>query len=116
MKISLKTDWKSEIKRRAKFYSVEVKNKIIIDKTFNKFHIEEKLSWTTKFTFLSFYCFVVWKKSSDNKKNRVIIKIRGWNVVTLLKVYFISLQIDIIQFVNDCKVIFVIDCVEIFYQ
>lgn len=68
MKISLKIDWKSKIKEKAKFYSIEVQNKVIIDETFDKFHVEEKLLWTTEFTFLNFSCFVIWRELFDNIK------------------------------------------------
>ena len=44
MRISLKTNWEFKIKEKVKMYSVEVKNKEIIDKTFNKLHDEKKLS------------------------------------------------------------------------
>ena len=36
--------------------------------------------------------------------------------MTLSNVYFISLQIDIIQIVNDCQFISLINCAEFFYQ
>ena len=38
------------------------------------------------------------------------------NTITLSDVYFISLQIDIIQVVDECQFISIIDCAEFFYQ
>ena len=116
MRIFLKTNWKFKIKEKIKMYSVEIKNKEIIDKTFNKLHDEKKLSWITDFTSFSFSCFVVWKNSFDQKKKRVVVNIRSLNTVTLSDVYFISLQIDIIQVVSECQFISIIDCAEFFYQ
>ena len=103
-------------KKKVKMYFVEIKNKKIIDKTFNKLHDEKKLSWTTDFTSFNFSCFVVWKNSFDQKKRRVVVNIRSLNTITLWNVYFISLQIDIIQIVNESQFISIIDCVEFFYQ
>ena len=45
-----------------------------------------------------------------------MINIRSLNTVTLSNVYLISLQTNIIQIVNDCQFISVIDCAEFFYQ
>ena len=44
------------------------------------------------------------------------MNIRSLNTVTLSDVYFISLQIDIIQVVSECQFISIIDCAEFFYQ
>ena len=70
----------------------------------------------TEFTSFSFLCFVVWRESTDNRKDRMIMNIRSLNAIILSNVYFISLQTDIIQVVSDCNFIFVIDCAEFFYQ
>ena len=56
------------------------------------------------------------KKFARSKKRKVVVNIRSLNTVTLSNVYLISLQIDIIQVVNECQFISIIDCAEFFYQ
>ena len=116
MRIPLKSNWKFKIKDKAKIYSIEVKNKIVIDATFDKLHQKSKLKWTFEATSFSFSCFVVWRESVDQKKKKVVIDIRNLNSVTMPDAYFIFLQTDIIQAVSDCRYISVIDCSEFFYQ
>ena len=96
MRISLKIDWETKIIKKVKIYSLEKKNKIVVDNIFNKLHEQDRLFWTSKSTFFSFLCFVVWKDSLENKKNRVVIDIRASNAVFLSNVYSLSLQSEII--------------------
>ena len=116
MQIFLRNDWEKIIKEKAKIYSLRAKDRLIVDEIFNKLHDQERLSWTTKSISFSFLCFVVWKNSSNNRKDRVIIDIRALNAVFLSNFYFISLQTKIIQIVHDCTFIFTIDCISFFYQ
>ena len=116
MQISLKNDWKRIIKEKAKVYSLEVKNRLIFDETFDKLHDQERLSWITESISFSFPCFVVWKDSTNNRKNRIVVDIRALNAVSLSDFYLISLQSEIIQTVHDCTFIFTIDCISFFYQ
>ena len=116
MRIFLKLDWETKIKNKAKMYSIEVKDKNVIDTTFDKIHEKKKLKWTFEVTSFNFSCFVVWRESVDQKKKRVVIDIRSLNSITMFDAYSISLQTDIIQAVSDCQYISVIDCFEFFYQ
>ena len=116
MRISLKTNWEKKIKEKVKIYFLNMKNKTVIDETFDEFHKEKKLFWTTNATFFSFFCFVVWRDNFENKKERIVVDIRNLNAIIQSDAYSISFQFDIIQVVNDCFFIFVIDCSEFFYQ
>ena len=116
MRISLRSDWENKIKDKIKIYSMKTKNRQILNDTFDKLHKQNKLSWTTKSTLFFFSCFVVWRKSFEQKKNRVIVDIRKLNVVVQSDAYSVSLQSDILTTVSDCDYISVIDCSEFFYQ
>ena len=43
MRISLKANEDYKIKRKAKIYSLKIKNKIIVDEIFNKLHDQKRL-------------------------------------------------------------------------
>ena len=116
MRISLKIDWETKIKEKVKIYSLEEKNKIVVDNIFNKLHEQDRLFWTSKSTSFNFLCFVVWKDSLENRKDRVVIDIRALNAVSLSNAYFLSLQSEIIQAVHDCTFIFIVNCISFFYQ
>ena len=116
MRISLKIDWKKSIKNKVKIYLLRTKNKVVLDEIFDELQNKDKLSWTTNATFFSFFCFVVWRDSSEAKKNRVMIDVRELNAITQSDAYLVFLQSNIIQAVNECSFISVIDCFEFFYQ
>ena len=116
MRISLKANWDSKIKRKTKIYSLRTKNKTVVDEIFNKLHDQERLFWTSEATSFSFSYFVVWRKSFNKKKNRVIVDIRTLNAIFLSNAYSLSLQSDIIQTIHDCTFISIIDCTNFFYQ
>ena len=116
MRLSLKTDWKTKIKRKVKIYSLSARDKNVIDTTFNELQNQNKLSYTTKATSFNLSCFVVWKESVEKKKKRVVMNIRKLNAVLQSNAYSISLQFEILQAVQNCIYIFVIDCAVFFYQ
>ena len=116
MRISLKFDWEKIIKEKAKIYSLNFRDKIVLNDTFNDLQKQNKLFWITNSTFFSFSCFIVWREQSENKKDRVIVDVRELNAITQSNAYSVSLQSDIIQAVSECFFIFVIDCFEFFYQ
>ena len=43
MRISLKTDWETKISEKTKVYLLKIKNRDLIDKTFDKFHEVDKM-------------------------------------------------------------------------
>ena len=82
MRIFFKFDWKKSIKSKIKIYSFNFKNKAIVNNMFDEFQKQDKILWTTNSTLFNFFCFVVWKKSFENKKHRVVINVRDLNVIT----------------------------------
>ena len=116
MKLSLKTDWKIKTKEKAKIYSLKQRDKALINEIFNKSHIQKRLNWTNRETSFNFSIFVVWRDSSKNKKKRVVVDIKSLNAISQSNAYSLSLQNDIIQTVQKCRFISVIDCANFFYQ
>ena len=116
MKISLKFDWESTIKNKVKIYSFDIRDKAVVNDTFNKFHEQERFFWTEKTTSFNYSCFVIWRKSSEKQKKRVVIDIRNLNFIFQSDVYSLSLQNDIIQIVQECSFISIINCFSFFYQ
>ena len=116
MRLSLKTNWEFKIKEKIKVYSLRQRDKIVIDEIFNKLHSQDRLKWTKQNTFFSFSVFVIWRDSTNNKKTRVVIDIKKLNAVFQSNAYSLSLQSDIIQVVQNCQFISIIDCVSFFYQ
>ena len=117
MRISLKSDWKSQIFDKVKIYSLDVKDRELIDKTFDELHVVDKMFWINEFTLFFYSMFCVWKLNVDNqRKKRIVIDIRDLNVITQSNVYFLSLQSEIIVVVRHCNYISIIDCFVFFYQ
>ena len=117
MRISLKFDWKSRVSNKIKMYSLDAKNRALIDETFDNLHVVDKMCWINEFTFFFYSMFCVWKLDVDNqRKNRIVIDIRNLNVIIQSNVYLLSLQNEIIMIVRNCDYIFVIDCSVFFYQ
>ena len=65
---------------------------------------------------LIFFCFVVWRESIEYKKDKIVVDIRDLNAISQSNVYSIFLPFDILQTVQNCIFILIIDCVEFFYQ
>lgn len=59
MCVYFRKDWESTIKNKVKIYSLDAKDKIVVNETFKNLHDQQRLSWTIKFTSFSFSCFVV---------------------------------------------------------
>ena len=116
MRISLKSDWKKRIFDKVKIYSLNKKNRKLVDEIFDKLHESDKLSWTDEFIFFSYFVFCVWKEINDKKKDRSIVNIRDFNAITQSNVYSLFLQFNIIFVVIDCQYIIVLNCSIFFYQ
>ena len=116
MKISLKSDWKKRVSKKTKMYSLNAKNKKLIDKIFDDLYRTDRMFWINQSTSFFYFCFCVWKNVDDEKKNRVIIDIRNLNVITQSDAYSLSLQTDIIIAMRNCDYISIIDCSAFFYQ
>ena len=116
MRISLKSDWEQRIFDKTKIYSLNKKNRKLVDEIFDKLHESDRLSWTNEFIFFNYSVFCVWKKVNDKKKNRSIVDIRDFNAITQSNVYSLFLQFNIISVVIDCQYITVLNCSTFFYQ
>jgi hypothetical protein len=113
MSITLKLDARIET---TKVYSMSSSERELIDETFNKLHEQDKMHWTTKFITHETSIFVIWRMINEKKKNKMIVNIRELNKIVKSDSYSMSLQIDIISTVVECKFIFVINATTFFYQ
>ena len=59
MRISLKSDWENKIIDKTKIYSLDVKNRQLIDDIFDEFHRIEKFVWTNELTSFFYSIFYV---------------------------------------------------------
>ena len=70
MNISLKFDWETKIKDKVKMYSIDFKDRNLIDITFNKLHEKNKLAWIENFTLFNFSYFIVWRNFIEQRKKK----------------------------------------------
>ncbi len=117
MKIPLQENWQSKISGKAKVYPLGIKDKEVVDKTFDELHRQGRLDWTTQATPFSYPVFVVWKNLPDGgRKGRAVVDIRGLNDLILPDAYPLPLQSDIINGLVGCTHIAVLDASSFFYQ
>ena len=100
MKILLKDNWQSKIIEKSKIYSLDTKNRKILDKTFDDFHKKDCFEWTNKTTFFSYSIFIIWKTINEIRKNRTIVDSKEPNDFIIFDAYSIFSQLKII---NDLK-------------
>ena len=103
-----------------KIYFVNLQNRKIINKKFDKLHEQDKLRWIIEIIFYDFSIFVVWRiiyiSKKSIRKSCVIINIRNLNKIIISNNYSMFLQIDIINLINDCLYISVINEINYFHQ
>ena len=116
MRISLKSDWQAKVNGKSKIYSLGIKNKAVLDKTFDELHMKSRIKWTDKVTPFSYPVFVTWKIVNDIRKKRAVIDIRNLNDLIVLDAYSISSQSNIINELRNCTHISVLDVSSFFYQ
>ena len=68
MPISLKFDWTNHLKIN-RIYSLEIKNRVLIDETFDKFHQQKEMKWIKNFIFFEYFVFVIWRIVIKNEKS-----------------------------------------------
>ena len=69
------------------------------------------------FHIFQLFCILRMKKNvNDELQKRVVIDIKELNVFTILNVYSLSLQTNIISAIRDCFYILVVDVAAFFYQ
>lgn len=119
MKLPLKSDWESRLGSsggKAKVYPLGLRDRQIVDKTFDELHKQGRLEWTSQPTPFSYPVFVVWKDLPNEKKGRPVIDIRGLNDLLVRDAYPVPLQSDVIARLRGCSHISVLDASSFFYQ
>ena len=87
-RIFLKSNWINRVSNKIKIYFLKTKNKQLINNTFDELYCIDKLFWTNEFTSFLYFVFCVWKKIDDERKKRVVIDIRDFNVITQSNINF----------------------------
>ena len=117
MKLPLRSDWESKVSGKAKVYPLGIRDREVVDKTFDEMHRQERLQFTSQPTPFSYPVFVVWKTLPDgSRKGRAVVDIRGLNDLILPDAYPLPLQGDIIASMQGCTHISVLDASSFFYQ
>ena len=99
-----------------KIYSLNLKNKKVIDKKFNRLYEKEKMLWTEKFMIYNYSIFVVWKIVNDERKERIMINIRKLNKIFEFDAYLMSFQSNVIVVIMNASYIFIMNCANFFHQ
>ena len=82
MKILFKFNWKIKVSEKTKIYSLDQKNRNLMNDTFHQLHRNDKLSWIIEFISFNYSFFCVWKTTSkDERKRKIIIDIREFNAI-----------------------------------
>ena len=119
MFISLKSNWAKKIKTN-RVYSLDFKNRVLVNEIFDKLHQEKKMQWSKNFTSFEYSVFVMWKIVFKNgtsiRKNRVVIDIREFNDIIQIDAYPMPTQTKIIISVIECSHIFIMNAQKYFYQ
>ena len=117
MKITLRDDWQSRVSGKAKIYPLGLRDKEVVNKTFNKLHEQGRLVWTNQSTPFSYPVFVVWKTlANGERKGRPVVDIRALNDLIVPDAYPLPLQSDVIASLQGCRYISVCDAASFFYQ
>ena len=117
MKLPLRSDWESKVSGKAKIYPLGIKDREVVDKTFDEIYCQDRLQFTTQPTPFSYPVFMVWKTLPDgSRKGRAVVNIRGLNNLILPDAYPLPLQLDIIASMHGCTHISVLNASSFFYQ
>jgi hypothetical protein len=104
-----------------RIYKLEIKNQTVIDKEFDVLHDLSKMKWASKSTSYAYSIFVVWiithlMKKSFTRRERMIVDIRELNKIFEHDVYSMSLQSDILNKIQKCSYISIMNCTTFFHQ
>ena len=118
MSIDLKQNAKIAVTR---VYSIELKEKEIIDQKFDKLHAQKRMQYFSYSIAHDYSVFITWKiilksKQISIKKKRVIVDIRTLNKIIETDIYSMSLQSDITSSIVDCDFISIVDATIFFHQ
>ena len=115
MLVTLKSNVVDSLKS-IRVYSIDSKNRIVINAIFDKMHKKNKMTWVTQFTSFNFSIFVIWRDIFNDSKNRTVVNIRDLNKMIVFDFYSLSLQSKFISFVVDHTYINTINVVDWFHQ
>ena len=118
MKITLRDNWQNRLPstNKAKVYPLEIKDREVVDKTFDKMHRQGRLEFTTQATPFSYPIFIVWKTLlNSSRKGRAVVDIRGLNNLIVPNVYLVPLQLEVIVRLIGYTHIAIIDVILFFY-
>ena len=99
-----------------KIYSLNSKNKKMINKKFDWLHEKEKMSWTKRFTIYNYSIFVVWRIVNDERKEKIMIDIRKLNKIFEFDAYSMFFQLNVTAAVMSASYISVMNCASFFHQ
>lgn len=117
MPIELVSDWNASGSKLAhKVYPLGVKDREVVDTTYNKLHEQSRMSWTKSPTPFGSPVFVVKREVKGIIKKRPVMDVRGLNSIALTDAYPMPLQSDVTSAVAGCPYISVMDMVSFFYQ
>ncbi len=101
---------------KIKIYTLNTKDKKIVNDIFNRLQTQNKLKFIIVATSFAYSVFVVWTIKNDVRKERVIMNIRKLNNLLVSDVYFVSSQFETIDDLLECKYLSIIDANAFFYQ
>ena len=102
--------------KAARVYFFDQRDREVINETFNKMHDQNKMKWLLQSIPFNFFCFVIWKNISTDKKDKVMMNIQKLNRIIESNIYSLSAQTDIINFIIEYKYIFIVNAVDWFHQ
>ncbi len=76
MQISLKSNWNNKMFRKARIYSLSLRDHEIVNKTFNELQKQNCIVWTAWKMLFSYSVFVIWKTlKNDTQKSWIMMNI-----------------------------------------
>lgn len=99
------------VAKPAKVYPLGQRDREVVDSTFDKLHAQGKMHFTSQPTPFSYPVFVVWRETSEGRKGRAVVDIRGLNDITEADTYPLPLQGDVIASVAGFPFISTVDAV-----
>lgn len=116
MRLFLREHWQNELSSKIKIYSFDIKNRKIIDDTFDRLQIQKRLKFINVTTSFSYSVFVVWTIKDEIRKKRIIVNIKELNKLIVSNVYSVLSQIKIIFDFLNCFHLSVLNANAFFYQ
>ena len=118
--MSIKLKLKTKVSA-VRVYSLESKDKKIVDRKFDKLHLQDRMQYFAESIFHEYSVFVIWRTMLKPdmkliKKDRVVVNIRALNKITKTDTYSMSLQTDIISSIAECFYIFTMNAFAFFHQ